>query len=49
MGDKDITKAKYVESDLKTVIINKFQKFLLELGKGYLLEARQKRFTFNEE
>ena len=42
-------KAKFVESDLETVIINKLQKFLLELGKGYLFEARQKRFTYREE
>ena len=42
-------KAKYVESDLETAIINKLQKFLLKLGKGYLFEARQKRFTFNED
>ena len=42
-------KAKYVESDLEAAIINKLQKFLLELGKGYLFEARQKRFTFNED
>ena len=42
-------KAKFVESDLETAIINKLQKFLLELGKGYLFEARQKRFTYREE
>ncbi len=42
-------KAKYVESDLETAILNKLQKFLLELGKGYLFEARQKRFTFKED
>ncbi len=42
-------KAEYSESDLETAIINKLQKFLLELGKGYLFEARQKRFTFNED
>lgn len=41
--------AKFVESDLETAIINKLQKFLLELGKGYLFEARQKRFTYREE
>ena len=41
-------KAKYVESDLETAIINKLQKFLLELGNGYLFEARQKRFTFKK-
>ena len=42
-------KAEYSESDLETAIINKLQKLLLELGKGYLFEARQKRFTFNED
>lgn len=42
-------KAKYVEYDLKTAIINKLQKFLLELGKGYLFEAGQKRSTFKED
>ena len=25
------------------------QKFLLELGKGFLFEQRQKRFTFNDK
>lgn len=25
------------------------QKFLLELGKGFLFEARQKRFTYDED
>lgn len=42
-------KASYMESDLETAIINKLQKFLLEMGKGYLFEARQKRFTFKED
>ena len=42
-------KAKYSETDLETALINKLQKFLLELGKGYLFEARQKRFTYDEE
>ena len=42
-------KAKYSETDLETAIINKLQKFLLELGKGYLFEARQKRFTYGED
>ena len=40
---------KYVESDLESAIIDKLQKFLLEMGKGYLFEARQKRFTFDED
>jgi hypothetical protein len=34
---------------LESAIIDKLQKFLLELGKGFLFEARQKRFTFNEK
>lgn len=42
-------KAKYSETDLETALINKLQKFLLELGKGYLFEARQKRFTYGED
>ena len=41
--------AKYSETDLETALINKLQKFLLELGKGYLFEARQKRFTYDED
>jgi len=39
----------YSETDLETAIINKLEHFLLELGKGFLFEARQKRFTFGEE
>ncbi|MDR2600120.1 MAG: PDDEXK nuclease domain-containing protein [Oscillospiraceae bacterium] len=39
----------YSETDLETALINKLSKFLLELGKGFLFEARQKRFTFNED
>ncbi len=42
-------KTRYSESDLETAIINKIEHFLLELGKGFLFEARQKRFTFDEE
>ena len=42
-------KTKYSETDLETAIIDKLQKFLLEMGKGYLFESRQKRFTFNED
>jgi predicted nuclease of restriction endonuclease-like (RecB) superfamily len=39
--------ARYSESDLESAIINQIEKFLLELGKGFLFEARQKRFTFD--
>ena len=38
----------YSESDLETAIIDRLQQFLLELGKGFLFEARQKRFSFDE-
>ncbi|SMF44201.1 PDDEXK nuclease domain-containing protein [Desulfovibrio gilichinskyi] len=39
----------YSEHDLETAIINKIEHFLLELGKGFLFEARQKRFTFDDD
>ena len=42
-------KAKCSESDLETTIIDKLEHFLLELGKGFLFEARQKRFTFDDD
>lgn len=41
--------AAYTESKLENAIIDKLQDFLLELGKGFLFEARQKRFTFDED
>lgn len=39
----------YSESELETAIIDKLESFLLELGKGFLFEARQKRFTFDND
>jgi predicted nuclease of restriction endonuclease-like (RecB) superfamily len=39
----------YSESELERALIDNLQKFLLELGKGFLYEARQKRFTFDEK
>ena len=42
-------KAGYSESDLESSLITHLEKFLLELGKGFLFEARQKRFTFDED
>lgn len=39
----------YSESKLENAIISKMQQFLLELGKGFLFEARQRRFTFEEQ
>jgi len=37
----------YTESDFETAIISKLEHFMLELGKGFLFEGRQKRFTFD--
>jgi predicted nuclease of restriction endonuclease-like (RecB) superfamily len=40
-------KANYSETDLESALISHLERFLLELGKGFLFEARQKRFTFD--
>ena len=37
----------YSEHDLETALIDKIEHFLLELGKGFLFESRQKRFSFD--
>ena len=42
-------KTSYSETDLEQAIIGRLEHFLLELGKGFLFEARQKRFTFDED
>jgi predicted nuclease of restriction endonuclease-like (RecB) superfamily len=42
-------KSVYSESEIETAIISNLQMFLLELGNGFLFEARQKRFTFEEQ
>jgi len=39
-------KSKYSETDLEAAIIDKLENFMLELGKGFLFEGRQRRFTF---
>jgi predicted nuclease of restriction endonuclease-like (RecB) superfamily len=39
----------YSETDLGSAVISKLQKSLLDLGKGFLFEARQKRFSFDEK
>jgi predicted nuclease of restriction endonuclease-like (RecB) superfamily len=39
----------YSEEDLESAIIDQLESFLLELGKGFLFEARQKRFTFDND
>lgn len=40
---------RYSESDLESRIIDKLEHFLLELGRGFLFEGRQRRFTFEDE
>jgi predicted nuclease of restriction endonuclease-like (RecB) superfamily len=42
-------RSQYSESDLETAIIGQTERFLLEMGKGFLFEARQRRFTFDED
>ena len=42
-------RSEYSETDLEQALIDNLQKFLLELGKGFLFEARQKRFSFDEK
>lgn len=42
-------KTSYSETDLETAIINKIEHFLLEMGKGFLFQGRQVRFSFDEE
>jgi len=37
----------YSENDLEQGIINHLQHFLLEMGRGFCFEARQKRITFD--
>lgn len=39
----------YSETKLESAIIDKMQEFLLEMGKGFLFEKRQRRFTFDED
>lgn len=42
-------RSEYSETELEQALIYNLQKFLLELGKGFLFEARQKRFSFDEK
>ncbi len=41
--------SKYYEKDLETALINNIQKFLLELGRGFCFEARQKMFKLEDD
>jgi predicted nuclease of restriction endonuclease-like (RecB) superfamily len=40
-------KSEFSETDLEQAIINHLQNFLIELGRGFCFEARQKRISFN--
>lgn len=40
-------KTEFTETDLEQAIINHLQRFLIELGRGFCFEARQKRISFN--
>jgi predicted nuclease of restriction endonuclease-like (RecB) superfamily len=40
-------KPEYNESDLEEAILNHLQQFLIEMGRGYCFEARQKRIMLN--
>lgn len=40
---------RFSESELERAIISRIEQFLLELGKGFLFEARQKRFTLGDD
>jgi len=42
-------KAEYSENDLEGAIINHLQKFMIELGRGFCFEARQKRILIDDE
>jgi predicted nuclease of restriction endonuclease-like (RecB) superfamily len=39
--------SRYSESDLESAIINKLEHFMLELGKGFLFEGRQRRISLD--
>ena len=38
---------KFLEKDLERLLISHFQKFMLEMGRGFALVARQKRLTLD--
>lgn len=42
-------KEKYTESKLEEALLDHLQEFLLELGKGFCFEARQKRILIDDE
>ena len=45
----DLRPESLTESDLENALITHLQEFMLELGKGFCLEARQKRMIIDDE
>ena len=45
----DLRPEAFTETDLENVLISHLQDFLLEMGKGFCLEARQKRMIIDDE
>ena len=43
-----ISQKTFSETNLETVIINRIEHFILELGKGFLFAGRQVRLSFKE-
>jgi predicted nuclease of restriction endonuclease-like (RecB) superfamily len=42
-------KDEFSETELEQAIMNHLQEFLLEMGKGFCFEARQKRIIIDDE
>ena len=45
----DLRPEAFTETDLENALITHLQEFLLEMGKGFCLEARQKRMIIDDE
>ncbi len=45
----DLRPETFTENDLENALITHLQEFLLEMGKGFCLEARQKRIIIDDE
>lgn len=45
----DLRPEAFTESDLENALISHLQEFLLEMGKGFCFEARQKRMIIDDE
>lgn len=45
----DLRPEAFTENDLENALINHLQEFMLEMGKGFCFEARQKRLIIDDE